>query len=531
MSVSPQSNATLGTKLELDDRRRQLLESRMMGSTITSPSSTSLPPYSGLASPNPEPPSLPLPEPIPEAADALNMSGSGTGAPTEVAEVPEPSRGAQPDDETSSETSNSKEIHGVSLSNPAAPIESSSSRGKGMEREKENRKRVLEQTAVDIDASNSRASVEDHYDLNKGSHPVVKNTMLKYLKNAASLSLSPPGHNQPRVSSASVPSSAAAASNAKNSAKDASAAALIEYRREIESQRIARDQAESKVARLEDEVRQTSELRERNASLTKSLEDIYRSNARQEMRRRRDRLAQDCVRLGKFRLEAGGLTSGGSAAIEYWEEGYALKEWRQRKMDLEKLREELETRRKKLLSRKGLAKKVAGDLGDTWDHDIATEGDAIRLHVEELKREEGSLHDELRLLESEKEVHKKELRRISCEDRSRFVHDLPCLSNRYILTSILGKGGFSEVWRAFDLNDRRDVAIKVHQLNTNWSQSQKDAYIKHVTREYEIHRSMKVHILNLPSLELGNITHSFFSMPALYLFWMYSRSTITALPQ
>ena len=56
--------------------------------------------------------------------------------------------------------------------------------------------------------------------------------------------------------------------------------------------------------------------------------------------------------------------------------------------------------------------------------------------------------------------------------------------------SLLGKGGFSEVWRAFDLKDLREVAVKIHQLDSRWSESKKDNYTKHVTREYEIHRDV-----------------------------------------
>ncbi|CAN0484667.1 unnamed protein product, partial [Laminaria digitata] len=56
---------------------------------------------------------------------------------------------------------------------------------------------------------------------------------------------------------------------------------------------------------------------------------------------------------------------------------------------------------------------------------------------------------------------------------------------RYVLLNLLGKGGFSEVWRAFDLVNAEDVAVKVHQLLNNWNEPQKANFIRHVTREYE----------------------------------------------
>ena len=56
---------------------------------------------------------------------------------------------------------------------------------------------------------------------------------------------------------------------------------------------------------------------------------------------------------------------------------------------------------------------------------------------------------------------------------------------------LIGKGGFSEVWLAFDLQRLERVAVKVHQLNTHWSDERKASYIKHAAREYAIHRDME----------------------------------------
>ena len=56
---------------------------------------------------------------------------------------------------------------------------------------------------------------------------------------------------------------------------------------------------------------------------------------------------------------------------------------------------------------------------------------------------------------------------------------------------MLGKGGFSEVWKALDLQELKEVAVKVHQLNPVWTEEKKQSYIRRVTREYQIHREMK----------------------------------------
>jgi len=54
--------------------------------------------------------------------------------------------------------------------------------------------------------------------------------------------------------------------------------------------------------------------------------------------------------------------------------------------------------------------------------------------------------------------------------------------------SLLGKGGFSEVWKAMDLFEVEEVAVKIHQLDAHWSDRKKANYIKHATREYAIHK-------------------------------------------
>jgi tousled-like kinase len=60
-----------------------------------------------------------------------------------------------------------------------------------------------------------------------------------------------------------------------------------------------------------------------------------------------------------------------------------------------------------------------------------------------------------------------------------------------LLRSLLGKGGFSEVWKAYDLVELREVAVKIHQLDPRWSDAKKESFTKHVSREYEIHRGVR----------------------------------------
>lgn len=56
------------------------------------------------------------------------------------------------------------------------------------------------------------------------------------------------------------------------------------------------------------------------------------------------------------------------------------------------------------------------------------------------------LNSELEKLERERNLHIRELKRISAEDSSRFKTH-PTLHDRYLLLHMIGRGGFSEVYK------------------------------------------------------------------------------------
>lgn len=111
-----------------------------------------------------------------------------------------------------------------------------------------------------------------------------------------------------------------------------------------------------------------------------------------------------------------------------------------------------------------------------------------------LSREEANYRDTLEKLENEKVTYMQEAKRLYEEQHSRFGkpnpdHGSPAwqiLENRYQLLSLLGKGGFSEVYKAYDLDELRYVACKIHQLNPNWNETSKSNYIKHALRENSV---------------------------------------------
>uniref|UniRef100_A0AAF5PPP5 Protein kinase domain-containing protein n=2 Tax=Wuchereria bancrofti TaxID=6293 RepID=A0AAF5PPP5_WUCBA len=112
-----------------------------------------------------------------------------------------------------------------------------------------------------------------------------------------------------------------------------------------------------------------------------------------------------------------------------------------------------------------------------------------RLRKEHLKKEEAELIAERDRLERERNLHIRELKRVQYEESSRYKdHEL--LNRRYLLLSLLGKGGFSEVWRAFDLDENKYVACKIHHVNKEWKEDKKANYVKHAMREKDIHKTL-----------------------------------------
>jgi tousled-like kinase len=87
--------------------------------------------------------------------------------------------------------------------------------------------------------------------------------------------------------------------------------------------------------------------------------------------------------------------------------------------------------------------------------------------LQAIRAEELSVVKEKERLEVEKTKHMNELRRIRDEDASLFANT-KTLNDRYVLQHLLGRGGFSEVYKAVDADGLRAVACKVHQLNSNW---------------------------------------------------------------
>lgn len=263
-----------------------------------------------------------------------------------------------------------------------------------------------------------------------------------------------------------------------------------EYKRQVTAQQKLIDKQKEQLAKC--------------LSVTKQL---LIEKSTMEKKAARQKCMQNRLRLGQFITQR-----QGASFVENWVDGYAFTELIKKQEQIATEREEIERQRKLLGKRKpstaqpkgrannGTSVTVAnGDFAKpdppkdalqklTWLEYYEHE-EILKLRQASLKKEDTDLQVELEKLERERNLHIRELKRIHNEDQSRF-NNHAVLNDRYLLLILLGKGGFSEVHKAFDLKEQRYVACKIHQLNKDWKDDKKANYIKHALREYNIHKSL-----------------------------------------
>jgi tousled-like kinase len=236
--------------------------------------------------------------------------------------------------------------------------------------------------------------------------------------------------------------------------------------------------------------------------LTTVLEECVRNEGTRQAKEVREKLAVDGARLGQIVTQRVGMRT-----VEAWQDGHATKMLQEQQIKMKKEKKDLELRSeaaKRAWER--LSRKESDPVHETDDdaEDVEIVGgipisnrleamealEAVKYHQSDLARRERELCRKEQALNLEKAAHVRALKRINSEDNSRF-RSRPKLHDRYILQSLLGKGGFSEVWLAYDLAELRTVAVKIHQLDPRWSDAKKENYTRHISREYEIHKDVR----------------------------------------
>ncbi|XP_073141263.1 serine/threonine-protein kinase TOUSLED [Henckelia pumila] len=219
----------------------------------------------------------------------------------------------------------------------------------------------------------------------------------------------------------------------------------------------------------------------------KIISDILISVSKAERQEARMKVRQDSLRLGNV-----GVIRAGTVISEAWEDGQALKDINSHLKNLLETKEAIERQRKSLKKRQPDKGDSTDTEGGAQEEDIAIQDEIYKSRLASIKREEENVMRERDRYELEKGKLIREMKRIRDEDGSRF-NNFQILNHRYALLNLLGKGGFSEVYKAFDLVEHRYVACKLHGLNAQWSEDKKQSYIRHAIREYNIHKTLVHH--------------------------------------
>uniref|UniRef100_A0A8C5XJK2 non-specific serine/threonine protein kinase n=1 Tax=Microcebus murinus TaxID=30608 RepID=A0A8C5XJK2_MICMU len=261
---------------------------------------------------------------------------------------------------------------------------------------------------------------------------------------------------------------------------------------------------EKKEGRIDDLLRANCDLRrqidEQQKMLEKYKERLNRcvtmskklliEKSKQEKMACRDKSMQDRLRLGHFTT-----VRHGASFTEQWTDGYAFQNLIKQQERINSQREEIERQRKMLAKRKppamGQAPPATNEQKQRKSKTNGAENETLTLaeyHEQEeiFKLRLGHLK-KVSIIRKSSVAFDLKMLHIPCFYRFK---DHPTLNDRYLLLHLLGRGGFSEVYKAFDLTEQRYVAVKIHQLNKNWRDEKKENYHKHACREYRIHKEL-----------------------------------------
>ncbi|KAI3988534.1 hypothetical protein MKX01_026348 [Papaver californicum] len=212
---------------------------------------------------------------------------------------------------------------------------------------------------------------------------------------------------------------------------------------------------QEEVKDLKDQEQQTKPKR------IKVISELLISVSKAEGQEARMKVRQDSLRFGNV-----GVLRAGTIISETWEDAQALKDLNTHLKHLLETKESIERHRKSL-------KKRQSDKGDGNDaetgmpeEEFLIQDEIYKTRLASVKREEEVSLRERDRCELEKGRLIREMKRIRDEDGSRF-NNFQILNHRYPLLNLLGKGGFSEVYKAFDLVEYRYVACKLHGLNAH----------------------------------------------------------------
>lgn len=205
---------------------------------------------------------------------------------------------------------------------------------------------------------------------------------------------------------------------------------------------------------------------------------LLRNTAEQESKQRYQTYLRDNVRLGCLTNRR-----DGHVIQEVWEDGESFRDFFTQQNALKTEKEEIDALKKEFAHASKNEITTESSLTDLIS--LTELEEIIKCRQTALKQDIAALKLEESTLQYRKMLHIKFSRLLADEAHSRFNQN-PVLNARYVLLFMVGKGGFSEVYKAFDLVEHKYVALKLHEINQTWNNERKENFVRHAYRENEI---------------------------------------------
>lgn len=220
-------------------------------------------------------------------------------------------------------------------------------------------------------------------------------------------------------------------------------------------------------------------------TLVKENEEYKRQNRKRDIHERELKIGRN----GPPLLIQGKL-------YDSWEDGEDLLNVKRKLEEIKNEKEELEKQRRKLSANRARSKAntSSSSIEHSTEHELEQNmRDVLSFKWNSLIKQENELKETKEKLELETVTLRHDISLYNQELKCSFgkkKDGWPLLAGRYQIVGLLGKGGYSEVYKAYDLEEHMVVACKLHQLNQNWKEEIKDNYIKHTIRENQIHKEI-----------------------------------------
>jgi tousled-like kinase len=316
-----------------------------------------------------------------------------------------------------------------------------------------------------------------------------------------------PEPNTKRITDFFVNNSSNNCSGLEDKVKNENTEEIQKLKKKIEKLKNKNDHLNGRLEKLQIEKKNCEERScnlEENNLVRESLHEKFKKKIRKILPDlvfdlERQILRNEFEKLIMKKHQFGFLKNSSSRSFDDWIDGIYISELKMKKeyivqeiKDIEEKRNKLKYIRKGQIptnSKKSVESDFHNDTTNCSDKtNLRNQKLTLKKQLDSKIRDIDEIHQKLKDCEKEKlfivKTDRKFEEAFDCLFSKPFKNfDRWPIINDFKILSFLGRGGFAEVYKAFDLNRLRYVACKIHHINEKWSSELKQSYIKKTGRE------------------------------------------------